>query len=102
MKESARKTRTVVVECERCGGTGIYPGTLLASGIGKVCSSCHGRGWRMLHFIPFTERGVRTDVHTVMSAVIDKKGVLHSHSWGDHIPYARFLELKVVQPPSDS
>ena len=36
--------RTIVIECQACGGTGLYKGMAERDGAAVVCSCCNGTG----------------------------------------------------------
>lgn len=35
-------TRTIIIECQACKGTGLYKGMAERDGAAVVCSHCHG------------------------------------------------------------
>lgn len=57
MKES------VVVQCESCGGTGLYEGMCEKKGEPVVCLNCEGTGGVKISYTPYagrkTKRGVK-------------------------------------------
>ncbi len=55
----------VEIECESCGGTGLYRGFAEPEGVAVVCVKCDGHGKDILKYTPFTKRKHRPGVHTV-------------------------------------
>lgn len=47
---------TIKVECEACGGTGLYAGFAEPKGTAVVCLECNGTGCIKIDFTPFTRR----------------------------------------------
>lgn len=55
----------VKIQCDDCGGTGLYIGLAERDGNAVVCNNCRGRGYIMSSAIPFTSKKHRHDVKRV-------------------------------------
>ena len=55
----------VKVECNVCGGTGLYEGFAEPEGVAVVCLDCKGEGHKTLCVKPFTERRHKEGVKIV-------------------------------------
>lgn len=56
---------TVKIECQSCGGTGLYHGFAEPEGVAVVCSGCNGTGCSELRYTPFERRKGKRGIHTV-------------------------------------
>lgn len=52
------------IECDACGGTGLYSGFAEPKGVAVVCGRCSGRGY-YLSGKPFKKLRRKRGVHTV-------------------------------------
>lgn len=55
-----KKKIELEIECQTCGGTGIYKGFAERNGAAVVCHTCKGTGCEKYHFAytPFTKRSI--------------------------------------------
>lgn len=85
---------TIEVECNACGGTGIYHGFAEPEGIGVVCLACNGTGKVKLKYKPFTGRKMRKGIKTVQRS---KGGFIATGIGpiGKSITYDEFLKGKM-------
>ncbi len=56
---------SVMAECGKCQGSGLFRGFKEPPGIAVVCLDCKGSGKKILEYIPFTERKGCDDVKRV-------------------------------------
>ena len=57
--------KSVLAECDSCGGTGLYEGMCERKGEPVVCLSCNGTGCNTIHFKPFERRRGKRGVKVV-------------------------------------
>ncbi len=55
----------IVVECEDCGGTGLYSGFCEGQGKAVVCLGCGGTGAQKLRFKEYTGRKRKNDINSI-------------------------------------
>ncbi len=84
----------IKVECEACGGTGIYRGFAEPPGVGVVCLTCDGSGCTELTYKPFTSRKTRRDVKTVQRSRGSFVGTGVGPTGGS-VAYSEFLNGKM-------
>jgi hypothetical protein len=53
------------IECNSCGGTGLYSGFAEKKGTAVVCLSCDGSGEAEMRYKPFSGRRAKRGIHTV-------------------------------------
>lgn len=57
--------KTIEIECQSCGGTGLYSGFAEPKGVAVVCVTCAGTGKSTFTYEPFERRKGREGIHTV-------------------------------------
>ena len=68
MKANPQKVVTIKAECDSCHGSGVFKGYSEGhkdNGLGTMCSSCRGRGWKEYNFWQFRGRNIRQDISRV-------------------------------------
>jgi DnaJ-class molecular chaperone len=87
-KTKARKKKddrlSLDVECESCGGTGLWAGPFAQLHQYVVCVGCEGRGHYALRYRPFEGRLPRKTTK--------KTKIFRTRATGEHITYAQFKE----------
>jgi hypothetical protein len=73
------KMITVCVECNSCGGTGLFQGMAEREGSAVICSSCNGSGRETLSYTPFNARKFKKGVKRVF-----KSSFGYMHGVGKH------------------
>ena len=91
------KRIAIEVECDCCGGTGVYCGMCEPEGVGVVCLGCNGTGCATLEGKEFTGRNRRRGVKTVMCS---RGGFLPLGVGpvGTSVTYKEFLAGKMPEP----
>lgn len=57
--------KTVKIECNACGATGLYSGFAEPRGTAVVCRECGGTGCKEISFTPFTRRKDKRGITTI-------------------------------------
>jgi hypothetical protein len=90
---------TIDIQCQSCGGTGLYCGFAEPKGTAVVCITCGGSGKSTFAYEPFTGRKPRAGIHTVRlsggSFIATGVGPR-----GASITYEEFKAGKLPQPRS--
>jgi len=98
---SSSDDKKVEVECQSCGGSGLYVGFAEAKGTAVICCTCGGTGCRTITFTPFTKRTERKGIHTVCwsrgSFIGTGVGAV-----GHSITYEEFQNGKLPPKPKES
>lgn len=55
----------IIIQCQSCGGTGLYMGMAEKNGAAVVCTTCNGRGSKEFEYKEFEGRKIRQDVKRV-------------------------------------
>ncbi len=85
--------RTIIIECQACGGTGLYKGIAERDGAAVVCSHCHGTGKTEFTYNEFEGRkemdgvtrvfeGSFGYVHTDKDTTTEEGRTLHFSQYG--------------------
>ncbi len=61
-------TKTIQIECEDCGGTGLYEGMCEAPGCAVICLGCGGAGWATFVYKEFVRRKGRRGIKLVSAS----------------------------------
>jgi len=73
---SESAVKTLVIECQSCGGTGLYIGRAEKGKCAVVCYVCKGTGKVEFYYKKFTGRKKRDDVERVFKS---SYGYVHTH-----------------------
>ena len=84
MTANPQKVVTIKAECDSCHGSGVFKGYSEGhkdNGLGTMCSSCRGRGWKEYNFWEFEHRKIRHDIGHVRMPN------------GEIVEYGRFIAM---------
>jgi len=100
------KMTAIYIECQACGGTGVYVGMGERGGAAVVCTSCAGSGKDTFEYKEFTGRNKREGVSRVYKRnygyvlaphPINFKGIGNVNMVREGVSYEEFLEGKVPE-----
>jgi hypothetical protein len=85
----------IKVECDSCGGTGLYCGICEPKGAAVVCLGCDGTGCREIQYEPFTVRKERKGIRTVQRSRGSFIASGGCGGYGKSITYEEFRQGKM-------
>lgn len=102
--------KQIETQCPDCEGTGIFNnGPCERNSSGTICVTCDGTGKKIISYIPFTKRQIRTDIKRVFQSSF--RFIIYSDDYPNYfengktahfskmgIPYQDWLEGKKPLP----